>query len=66
MPYETNHRINPDQRLTVKQVAALLGIGVSTTWKWVAENRLPAPERYGSRCSRWRYADVINAINGKN
>ena len=55
--------INPDQRLTVKQLAALLGIGVSTTWKMVADRRLPTPERYGKRCSRWRYGDVLNALN---
>ena len=50
---------NPDQRLTVKELAALLNIGVSTTWKMVGDGRLPKPERWGSRCSRWRYGDLF-------
>lgn len=56
--------INHDQRLTVRQVASLLGVGVSTIWKMcsVDDGRLPPPERYGSRCSRWRYASVLEAL----
>lgn len=51
--------VNPDQRLTVKQLAALLGIGVSTAWKMSSDGRLPVPEKYGNRCSRWRYGDIF-------
>ena len=54
---------NPDRRLTVREVAALLGIGVSTTWQMVKDGRLVAPERYGARCTRWKYSDVIDSIN---
>ena len=51
--------INPDQRLNVKELAALLNIGVSTAWKMVGDGRLPKPERWGSRCSRWRYGNLF-------
>ena len=56
--------VNPEQRLTVKQVASLLGVGISTVWKMTKEQRLPAPERYGQRCSRWRLGSVLEVISG--
>lgn len=52
-----------DQRLTVQEVAALAGIGVSTVWKFVTEKRLPAPQRYGKRCTRWRRGAVLDALD---
>ena len=51
-----------EQRLTVKQVADLLQIGVSTVWAMVKDDRLPAPERYGSRCTRWRLGAVLEVL----
>jgi len=54
---------NPDRRLSAKEVSELCGIGLSTTWKWAADGRLPKPQRYGNRCSRWRLADVLEALD---
>lgn len=57
---------NREQRMSVKQVAALLNIGKSTVWCWAASGRLPKPERYGSRCSRWKLGDILDAVNGSD
>jgi excisionase family DNA binding protein len=39
--------------LSVKGVANRYGIGVSTVWQWVKDGQLPAPVRFGQRCTRW-------------
>lgn len=36
-----------------KEVSAMLGIGRSTLWAWVAQGRFPAPLKIGPRTSRW-------------
>jgi len=49
--------------LSVRQVAAMLGIGVSTVWAWTQQGRLPKPLRIGRRCTRWRLDEVLEAID---
>ncbi|HHJ13259.1 MAG TPA: AlpA family phage regulatory protein [Gammaproteobacteria bacterium] len=44
--------------LRVKQVAALLGIGVSTVWAWVKEGKLPAPVKLSERVTVWDRAEL--------
>lgn len=44
--------------LTDHQVAAALGLGRSTVWRWVTEGRLPQPVRLSGKCTRWRAADI--------
>ena len=58
--------INPDQRLSVKEVAKLLDIGVSTTWKYVARGLLTPPQKLGQRCSRFRYGTVLEDVKRLN
>jgi len=48
--------------LSVRDVASMLGIGVSTVWAWVQKGRLPQPIRLGTRCTRWRLDEVLEAI----
>jgi predicted DNA-binding transcriptional regulator AlpA len=55
---------DPDQLLTDRQVADLLGIARSSVWKFVKEATLPKPIRFGKRCSRWKRSSVLNAITG--
>lgn len=57
---------NPDQLLNVKQVAALLSVGKSTVWCWTKTHRLPQPRKFGTRCSRWRLGDILDAVYGSD
>ena len=52
---------NPEQRLTVREVAALLSLGISTVWAMAGDGRLPRPERWG-RCTRWRFGDIVDHL----
>lgn len=47
--------------LDAPQVAALLGIGISTLYKLNSGGRLPEPLRLGA-CVRWRRAEVADWI----
>lgn len=44
--------------MRAKDVAAFLGIGVSTVWKWVQSGRLPKGKRLSARCTVWMRADI--------
>lgn len=48
---------NPPMALRVKDVAALLSVGVSTVWYWVAQGKFPQPFRVG-RTTLWRQTDI--------
>lgn len=43
--------------LSVREVAATLGFGVSTVWRQVRKGNLPTPIRIGGS-TRWRRADI--------
>jgi predicted DNA-binding transcriptional regulator AlpA len=45
------------QLLTVKEVAALSGLGVSTVWLQAKKGNFPAPIKIGGS-TRWRRTDV--------
>lgn len=49
------------QLLTVREVAALLGLGVSSVWRNVKRGTLPEPVRIGG-ATRWRRADLAALI----
>lgn len=53
-----------ETRLKLDQVAVLTGIGRTKIYAEIAAGRLPAPERRGKRCSRWRAGDIIAAMSG--
>jgi predicted DNA-binding transcriptional regulator AlpA len=55
--------ISPEQRLSVKEVAVLLSRSVSGIWAAVKSGNFPPPERYGSRCTRWRWGTVLDHLN---
>ncbi|MBA1181271.1 AlpA family phage regulatory protein [Pseudomonas psychrotolerans] len=44
--------------LTANQVIALLGIARCTLWRWVRDERFPAPLNLGPRRIAWREAEV--------
>ena len=41
------------QYLNVKDVAHRYGIGRSTVWLWVKNNKLPSPVKISERTTRW-------------
>lgn len=54
-------------RIRDKEAARLLGIGVSTLWRWVKERPgFPQPRREGRRCTYWLRAEVeLYAVGGE-
>jgi predicted DNA-binding transcriptional regulator AlpA len=54
---------NPCQLLTVKQLAAMLGVHERTCWRLAAmaesgQGDFPKPLRIGPKTARWRAVDV--------
>lgn len=54
--------------LSDKEVAAMLGIGVSTVWKKTndPEGNFPRPFNITERARRWRKSDIIDWVKGVN
>jgi excisionase family DNA binding protein len=55
-----NSHLNLEQRLTIKETADLLGLGVSTTYKLIKQGVLPPPEKWG-KASRQRLGSILAA-----
>lgn len=55
--------VSPEQRLSVKDLAALMSRSVSGIWAAVKSGDFPPPERYGARCTRWRWGTVLDYLN---
>lgn len=49
---------HPNALLRLATVQALTGLGRSSIYTRVAAKTFPQPLRQGSRCTRWRAADV--------
>lgn len=54
--------------LSDKEVAAMLGIGVSTVWKKTndPDGNFPRPFNITERARRWRKSDIIDWVKGLN
>lgn len=54
--------------LSDKEVAAMLGIGVSTVWKKTnaADSDFPQPFYITERARRWRESDILKWVKGLN
>ena len=48
--------------LRVKEVAAALGIGVSTWWSWVKAGKAPKGIKLGSRITVWRASEIMALV----
>ena len=48
-----------------KDVAAYLGVGVSTVWRWQREGILPPGVRLTPRCTVWRLEDIEALLAGR-
>lgn len=51
---------NPNALLRLETVMAVTGMGRSTLYGKVASRTFPQPLRFGSRCTRWKAADVTS------
>lgn len=54
--------------LSDKEVAAMLGIGVSTVWKKtnIPDSGFPQPFYITERARRWRKSDILEWVKGLN
>lgn len=50
---------DPNRLIRLKEVLTLVPVRSSTWWAWVAAGRAPGPIRLSSRCTCWRYSEVI-------
>jgi excisionase family DNA binding protein len=59
----TGRRPTPreEQFIAVKEVAELLGVGVTTVWRLSANGKLPQPHKIG-RSSRWRRDQLLGYV----
>jgi len=55
----------PHALLNIQTVAAVTGISHPTIYRKVAAKQFPEPVRLGTRCTRWRSADVMEWIAAK-
>jgi len=44
--------------LTVSQLANRFNVSTASIWRWVRDDKFPAPIRVSNRCTRWRRADI--------
>ena len=44
--------------LPVEQVAKRYDVSTDSIWRWVRNNKFPAPVRVGAGTTRWRLADL--------
>ena len=51
--------------LRAREVAACLGIGLSSVWRWTQEGRLPKPIRLSSRATVWKLDDVLTFVEAR-
>lgn len=47
-----------DTFLTVKKVAAHVGVSVSSVWRMAREDEFPKPIKLSSQVTRWRKSEV--------
>lgn len=52
-----------ERLLTVKEVARLLGVGVSTVWYLAKRDRIPQPIKLSEQITRWKASDVSSYLN---
>src|SRR5271170_7576586 len=51
--------LNAQRLLRLPEVCTMMGLKRSSIYRYVAEERLPAPVRIGDRNVRWRLSDVL-------
>ncbi|WP_367717752.1 helix-turn-helix domain-containing protein [Nitratireductor sp. GISD-1A_MAKvit] len=54
--------MKPTKLLTVREVADMFSVAVSSVWRWVKEGVLPEPIKIGSR-TRWLEDELLIVID---
>jgi predicted DNA-binding transcriptional regulator AlpA len=49
-----------------KEVAELLGIGLSTVWYWVKKGLLPQPAKLSARVTVWDINEIRRFVDGRH
>ena len=63
--------LDPERRLNAREVAAMLGVGLTTLSTLVAQGKFVNPDRVGlasnqeNRPRRWRRGDVVDWLNAE-
>ena len=50
--------------INAREVASILGIGVSTLWRNVRADKIPAPIKVGG-ATRWRVSEIVAWIEAQ-
>lgn len=58
--------IEPEDRLTTKDIAALCGVTIQTIGKWARNGKLPAPMELSARVRYWRRTDIFSFMGGES
>ncbi len=56
---------DPNRLLRLPEVLQIVPVSKSCWWNWVATGKAPAPVRLGTRCTCWRYVDVVALAGGE-
>lgn len=55
----------PEQWLTIRQVAARLSVGVSTLYLWISKGEFPKGVKIGRNSTRWSERAVDEWVAGR-
>ncbi len=55
--------IQSNQLLTLNEVVDLVGLGVTSIYKYMKQGKFPQPKKIGKRAVRWRLSDIEEYIN---
>jgi len=51
-----------ERLLRVREVADMIGVGVTTVWEWSRSGRLPKPFRLSARLTVWKESEIQRFI----
>lgn len=51
-----------ERLLRAKEVAGYLGIGVSTVWLWVKQDKIPKPFKLTPSTTVWKHSEIQDFI----
>ena len=52
-----------DRLLSVRDVAARIGVSHVSVWRFVKRGHLPKPMKIGTRLSRWKASDIEDFLD---
>jgi prophage regulatory protein len=56
----------PEDRMVSRaEIAAAYGVSKMCVYFWQRQGKIPQPIRLSPRCLRWRWSEVVAALEGK-